>query len=145
MSDFRTYEDVSIRSEETDDGKLRFSGYIAKFDDDSKELREHGLKFIERIKPGAFKNAVDSLGPEWAGKTVAFVSYGADGGVRATEHWRQIVANFQMVGVRGTVALFNFMEFEDGALVPFERREAEAGVMLDQLIAATAKNLVPAV
>lgn len=95
--------------------------------------------------PGAFKNAVDSLGPEWAGKTVAFVSYGADGGVRATEHWRQIVANFQMVGVRGTVALFNFMEFEDGALVPFERREAEASVMLDQLIAATAKNLVPAV
>lgn len=59
MSDFRTYEDVSIRSEETDDGKLRFSGYVAKFDDDSKELREHGLKFIERIKPGAFKNSIE--------------------------------------------------------------------------------------
>lgn len=32
--------------------------------------------------PGAFKNAFDSLGSEWGGKTVAFVSYGAEGGVR---------------------------------------------------------------
>ena len=47
--------------------------------------------------PGAFKNAVDSLGPEWVGKAVGFVSYGADGGVRCVEHWRAIVASFQMV------------------------------------------------
>lgn len=38
--------------------------------------------------PGGFKNAYDSLGSEWDGKPVAFVSYGAEGGVRAVEHWR---------------------------------------------------------
>lgn len=57
--DYRTYEDVSIRSEATDDGKIRFSGYIAKFDDDSKELRDHGGKFIERIAHGAFTRAIE--------------------------------------------------------------------------------------
>lgn len=57
--DIRTYENVSIRSEETEDGKLRFSGYIAKFDEDSKELREYGMKFIERIAPGAFTRALE--------------------------------------------------------------------------------------
>ena len=35
--------------------------------------------------PGGFKNAFDALGSEWAGKPVAFVGYGADGGVRAVE------------------------------------------------------------
>lgn len=90
--------------------------------------------------PGAFKNAVDSIGPEWTGKAVAFVSYGADGGVRATEHWRQIIANFQMVGVRGTVALYVFMDFDGVEFTPAERREAEANVMLDQLLAAVKRN-----
>lgn len=91
--------------------------------------------------PGAFKNAVDSLGPEWTGKTVAFVSYGADSGVRATEHWRQIVANFQIFGVRATVAISTFAEFREGEFVPSERRPHEANAMLDQLIAATRRQL----
>lgn len=90
--------------------------------------------------PGAFKNAVDSIGPEWTGKTVAFVSYGADGGVRATEHWRQIVANFQMHGVRGTVALSTFSEFDGAEFTPGERREGEACTMLDQLLEATRRS-----
>lgn len=38
--------------------------------------------------PGAFKNALDLLYPEWNHKAVGFVSYGADGGVRAVEQWR---------------------------------------------------------
>lgn len=59
MNGYRTYEGVGIRSETTEDGRLRFSGYIAKFDEDSKELREHGLKFVERIAPGAFRNAIE--------------------------------------------------------------------------------------
>lgn len=41
--------------------------------------------------PGALKNAFDLLGPEWNAKVIAFVSYGADGGIRAVEQWRQIV------------------------------------------------------
>lgn len=61
--------------------------------------------------PGPMKNAFDSLGGEWAGKPVAFVGYGADGAVRAVEHWRQIVANFSMFGVRNQVALSLFDDF----------------------------------
>src|SRR5690242_20759724 len=37
--------------------------------------------------PGAFKNAFDSLGHEWVGKPVAFVSHGSVCGVRSVEQW----------------------------------------------------------
>src|SRR5690625_1887939 len=46
--------------------------------------------------PGGFKNAVDVLGPEWVGKSIAFVGHGSVGGVRAVAQWRQIMANFSM-------------------------------------------------
>ena len=87
--------------------------------------------------PGAFKNAVDSLGPEWTGKTVAFVSYGADGGVRAVEQWRQIIVNFQMLDVRAQVSLSLFTEFGPDGLTPLDRRDGELTTLLDQLIALT--------
>ncbi len=89
--------------------------------------------------PGAFKNAVDSLGPEWVGKTVGFVSYGADGGVRCVEHWRAIVANFHMLDVRAQVALSLFTDFGETGLTPIERRAGEIQTLLDQLVALTAK------
>lgn len=89
--------------------------------------------------PGAFKNAVDSLGSEWFGKTVGFVSYGADGGVRAVEQWRQIVANFQMLDVRAQVSLSLFTEFGSDGFTPLERRAGELAGLLDQLITLTAK------
>lgn len=88
--------------------------------------------------PGAFKNAVDSLGPEWIGKTVAFVSYGADGGVRATEQWRQIVANFQMLDIRAQVALSLFQDFDNDGFAPQDRRAGELATLFGQLIALTA-------
>ncbi|GAA2408981.1 NADPH-dependent FMN reductase [Mycolicibacterium llatzerense] len=89
--------------------------------------------------PGALKNAVDSLGSEWFGKTVGFVSYGADGGVRAVEQWRQIVANFQMLDVRAQVSLSLFTEFGADGFTPLERRAGELAGLLDQLITLTAK------
>ncbi|MFV0257988.1 MAG: NADPH-dependent FMN reductase [Acidimicrobiales bacterium] len=92
--------------------------------------------------PGAFKNAVDSLGPEWTGKTVAFVSYGADNGVRAVEQWRQIIANFQMLDVRAHVGLSLFSEFGPDGLQPADRRAGEITTLLDQLIALTARDPV---
>ncbi|KXP13192.1 NADPH-dependent FMN reductase [Tsukamurella pulmonis] len=91
--------------------------------------------------PGGFKNAFDSIGPEWTGKTVAFVAYGADNGVRSVEHWRQITANFSMVDVRAQVSLGLFTDFDgDGAFTPLERREHELATVLDQLIAATTRE-----
>lgn len=75
--------------------------------------------------PGTMKNAFDSLFGEWAGKPVVFVGYGADGGVRAVEHWRQIVANLSMTDIRNQVALNIFGEdVDDGELAPREHKQA---------------------
>lgn len=88
--------------------------------------------------PGGFKNAVDSLGPEWVDKAVGFVSYGADNGVRAVEHWRQIVANFHMIAVRGQVSLSLFTEFDQsGELALEDRRAGELAAMIDQIVDKT--------
>ena len=83
--------------------------------------------------PGAFKNAFDSLGPEWTGKAVGVVSYGAESGVRAVEAWRPIVANFQMVDVRQQVSLSTFGEFDGTQVTPNDRRPGELGTLLDQV------------
>jgi NAD(P)H-dependent FMN reductase len=89
--------------------------------------------------PGAFKNAVDSLGSEWTGKPVAFVAYGGDGGVRAIQQWRQIVANFEMLDIRAAVALSLFTDFGKDGFAPQDRRAPEIGALLEQLLALTAK------
>ncbi|MGC5614937.1 NADPH-dependent FMN reductase [Georgenia sp. Z1491] len=80
--------------------------------------------------PGAFKNAFDTIAPEWAHKAVGLVSYGADGGVRAVEQWRQIVANAQMVAVRGQVSLSLFTEFGENGVQPDARRDGEIDALL---------------
>jgi NAD(P)H-dependent FMN reductase len=87
--------------------------------------------------PAAMKNAVDVLGPEWAHKAVGFVSYGADGGVRAVEHWRTVVANVMMSAVRAQLSLLVFEDWHDGDFRPLDRREGELATMLDQLVAMT--------
>lgn len=89
--------------------------------------------------PGAFKNAVDSLGPEWIGKPVAFVSYGSALGSRAVEQWRQVVANFSMVDVRAQVLLSIFTDMDDeGSVKKSERLEGDAAAMFDELEQALA-------
>ena len=89
--------------------------------------------------PGAFKNAVDSLGPEWIGKPIAFVAYGADGGVRAVEAWRTVVANFSMVDVRAQVSLGLFTDFGEDGFAPMERRAGELDALFGQLESMTAR------
>lgn len=87
--------------------------------------------------PGAFKNAVDSLGPEWTGKPLGFISYGSVYGIRAVEQWRQIVATFQMHDVRAQVAMSLFTDFaEDGSFTPLERRAGELVATLSEVSAA---------
>lgn len=84
--------------------------------------------------PGAFKNAVDALGNEWKDKPVGFVGYGAQGGVRAVEQWRQILANFDMIDVRTQVAISTMTEFEeDGTLSESAAREKTLGFVLRKL------------
>jgi NAD(P)H-dependent FMN reductase len=84
--------------------------------------------------PAALKNAVDLLYPEWNHKAVGFVAYGADGGVRAVEHWRAIVANVLMHDVRAQVSLSLFLDADAGAFAPLERRAGELDNMLGQLV-----------
>lgn len=86
--------------------------------------------------PGGFKNAVDSLGPEWQSKPVGLVSYGADGGVRAVEHWRQILVNFHMIVVRQQVSLLLFSEFTENGLKLEDRRSGELTMLFDQVVSA---------
>lgn len=89
--------------------------------------------------PGVFKNAIDNLGPELWQKAAGLASYGAESGVRAVEHWRQILANWSMYVVRQQVSFSTNLEFRDGVFTPNERREGELKALLDQLIpAATA-------
>jgi NAD(P)H-dependent FMN reductase len=83
--------------------------------------------------PAALKNAFDVLYPEWSDKPAAFVGYGADGAVRAIEHWRSIVANARMVAVRAQVSLSLFHDMGEDGLAPMERREDELSTVFDQV------------
>lgn len=88
--------------------------------------------------PGAFKNAFDSIGPEWANKAIGFVSYGSMNGSRAVEQWRQIVATFGMVDVAPQVAMSTFTEFdESGGFAPNDRHRAELEALFDALLERT--------
>ncbi|MEL4356536.1 MULTISPECIES: NADPH-dependent FMN reductase [unclassified Luteococcus] len=86
--------------------------------------------------PAAFKNAVDVLGPEWMKKAVGFVAYGADGGVRAVENWRTILANFNIYDIRNAVTINIFTEVNDEGFAPNERRTAEVKDLFDTLVPA---------
>lgn len=89
--------------------------------------------------PGTMKNAFDSLGPEWMGKPVAFVGYGADNAIRAVEHWRTIVANFSMFDIRNQVALSLFEDAADGVFRPRELKVASLSTVLDDIEAQLSK------
>jgi NAD(P)H-dependent FMN reductase len=82
------------------------------------------------------KNALDFIFAEWNNKPAAFLGYGANGGVRATEQLRQVVnSNLKMYPVAASVSIAEFWNFldEKGNLKtePFEKN---ADAMLDQLI-----------
>jgi len=83
--------------------------------------------------PAAMKNAFDVLGPEWQKKSIAFVAYGADGGVRSVEHWRSITANMSMLAARAQVSLSLFADFGEHGFVPTDRREGELTGLFDEV------------
>ena len=90
--------------------------------------------------PGAFKNAYDSIGPEWANKAVGFVSYGSVSGSRAVEQWRQIVATFGMIDVAPQVAMSTFTEFDkNGEFAPNDRHVKELDTLLDEVVSRASK------
>lgn len=83
--------------------------------------------------PGAFKNAVDSLGEEFVGKAVSLVGYGSVGGVRAIENWRTVLANFSMKVTRYELNLSTFLDWSEGLFEPLERRTEELAELFEAL------------
>jgi NAD(P)H-dependent FMN reductase len=85
---------------------------------------------------GALKNAIDFLYGEWNNKAAGFVSYGSNGGTRAVEHLRLIMAELQVATVRTQVALglmTDFVNFREFKPQPFQVQSLNG--MLDQLVA----------
>jgi NAD(P)H-dependent FMN reductase len=91
--------------------------------------------------PAGLKNAIDLLWAEWNDKAAGFVSYGGQGGTRAVEHLRQVLAEMKVAGVRSQVALSVFDDFiitdptEPGELTPRAHHGAVLTEMFDELVA----------
>jgi NAD(P)H-dependent FMN reductase len=86
--------------------------------------------------PAVLKNAIDFLYDEWADKAAGFVSYGTQGGVRAVEHLRLVMAELRVADVRSQVALSLFDDFEEmSELRPRPRHEPTLRRMLDEIVA----------
>jgi NAD(P)H-dependent FMN reductase len=86
--------------------------------------------------PGALKNALDFVYAEWNNKAAGFVSYGVQGGLRAVEHLRLVMAELQVASVRSQVALSLRTDFRDRTVFePPPYQERALGAVLDQVVA----------
>jgi NAD(P)H-dependent FMN reductase len=86
--------------------------------------------------PAPLKALIDSFGPEWHAKPVAFVSYGGiSGGLRAVEQLRLVFAELHAVTIRDSVSFAGAWEQFDaeGALRSPERAERSMDAMLRRL------------
>lgn len=86
--------------------------------------------------PAPLKALIDSFGPEWHAKPVAFVSYGGiSGGLRAVEQLRLVFAELHAVTIRDSVSFAGAWEQFDanGALRNPERAERSMDAMLRRL------------
>ncbi|MGE5612741.1 MAG: NADPH-dependent FMN reductase [Bacillota bacterium] len=61
----------------------------------------------------ALKNGLDYLFGEWNNKSVGFISYGSNGGVRAVEQLRCMAGELMLADVRSAVALPFAAEFKE--------------------------------
>jgi NAD(P)H-dependent FMN reductase len=86
--------------------------------------------------PAALKFLIDSIGEEWRGKPVGFVSYGGiSGGLRAVEQLRLVFAELHAMTIRDGVAFANVWNQFDatGRLPDADRAEQAMATMLGQL------------
>ncbi|MBM7075366.1 NADPH-dependent FMN reductase [Micromonospora humida] len=109
----------------------RWAGTVASYD---------GYVFVtpeyNHSCPGVLKNAIDYLYTEWHHKSAGFVGYGLNGGVRAVEHLRLVLAEVHVADVRDQVGLHCFAEFDvDGEVRPTGNQVDVLHRMLDQVTA----------
>lgn len=85
--------------------------------------------------PGNFKNAVDFLNHEWADKAIGFVSYGSNGGGRATEGWRLTAAELHMADVREQLLLYLDRDFENySTFIPTDAHKIQLNKVIDEVV-----------
>ena len=82
--------------------------------------------------PGTLKNALDRVWAEWNDKAVGFVSYGADGGVRAVEALRPVVATLRLADVGPQVSLRSREDWS--GFTPRSFHEDSLTAMLDTVV-----------
>jgi NAD(P)H-dependent FMN reductase len=88
-----------------------------------------------RSIPAALKNAIDFVHAEWNNKAAGFVSYGSNGGVRAVEHLRLVMAELQVATVRDQLSLNSFLDFENFyTFKPTAQHEKTLETLFDQVI-----------
>src|SRR5277367_1759991 len=86
--------------------------------------------------PAPLKALIDSVGAEWRGKPVAFVSYGGiSGGLRAVEQLRLVFAELHTVTMQNSVSFASAWEqFDgDGMLQEPARAQRSMATLLAQL------------
>ena len=66
-----------------------------------------------RSIPAVLKNALDFLYAEWANKPAAIVSYGAQGGARASAQLRQILGELHVPTIATELNLMLYTDFEN--------------------------------
>jgi len=90
--------------------------------------------------PGALKNALDFVYAEWNNKAAGFVGYGLQGGARAVEHLRLIMAELRVATVRTQVALSLHHDFtfsaptEPGEFTPGPQQVETLTALLDDVV-----------
>ena len=115
----------------THDHTRRFSEIIARGDAYVFVTTEYNYAI-----PGALKNALDYLGPEWAGKPMSTVSYGGiAGGARAVEDLRRIAIPLKMVPLVQAVMcpMYAQQRDDEGRFHGNPLQVEAAGEMLDAL------------
>jgi NAD(P)H-dependent FMN reductase len=88
--------------------------------------------------PAVVKNALDYVYREWSRKPVAFIGYGALGGVRAVEQLRLVAIELQMAPIRAALHLPSEVMMahrQDEAVAPkLAALDGAARAMLDDLL-----------
>ncbi|MFI5487094.1 NADPH-dependent FMN reductase [Micromonospora echinaurantiaca] len=95
--------------------------------------------------PAVLKNAVDYLYAEWNDKVVGLLSYGVQGGSRAADHLRLILAEVRAAVVPTQVSISIFTDFDfsgsdpgdptaPGVLAPGEGRQESFSTMLTEIV-----------
>ena len=98
------------------------------------------LPEYNRSVPAVLKNAIDWLAPEWMDKTAACVGYGSANGIRAVEHCRSILTNFNMHVIRPTGCPSIFTTSLTVPWCPVSAFKGISRTLVDGLVAVIARR-----